>query len=196
MNNYEIMQRSAAARFTSYDPGVLAAKTGVMLEGKHLFTHFLGERVRICTETGEMTLGGEPAGFSASLAVYDWLCDGKPDAVAAGEFAPVTSLPGVHVGGSGLSMCFPTLARAIEQNPEGFRDACSQMGGKAVELGDLGFQIPVFPGLDMQLKFYFADDEFPPTLTFLWDKHILNFVRYETVYYICGVLGDRLLKRL
>ena len=196
MNNYEKMQHSAAARFTSYDLAVLTARSGVTVEKQYLVTHLFGACVRICTATGEMTLDGEPAGFSASLAVYDWLCDGKPDATAAGEFAPVTSLPGVYVGGSGLSMRYPELACAIEKNPKGFRDACTQMGGRSVDLGDLGFQIPVFPGLDMRLKFYFSDEEFPPTLTFLWDKHILDFVRYETVYYICGVLGDRLLKMI
>jgi len=56
--------------------------------------------------------------------------------------------------------------------------------------------VPIFPDLSMQLKFYFADEEFPPSLTFLWDKNILDFVRYETVYYIAGVLRDRLMEAL
>lgn len=196
MNNYDKMLQAAAKRFVSYDPATLATRTGVTVAGERLITCFLGACVEICPETGKMTMDGEPAGFSASLAVYDWLCDGKPDACAAGEFAPVTSLPGVYVSGSGLSMDYPALARAIQKNPSGFADACIKMGGKAVALGDLCFQIPVFPNVDMQLKFYYADEEFPPSLAFLWDKHMLHFVRYETVYYICGVLGDRLLKMI
>lgn len=196
MDNYEKMLISAQARFTSYDPAVLATRPGVTVTENQLITCFLGASVKICLKTGQMTLDGEPAGFSASLSVYDWLCDGKPDAVAADEFAPVNSLPGVYVRGSGLSMEYPALAQAIEKNPTGFRNACIRMGGREVELGDIGVQLPVFPGLHMQLKFYFADDEFPPTLTFLWDKHTLEFVRYETIYYICGVLGDRLIKRI
>ena len=196
MNNYEKMQRDAAVRFTSYAAEKMAAKPGITADGKYLTTFFFGACVKVCMATGAVTMDGEPAGFSASLAVYDWLCDGKPDAVAADEFAPVNSLPGVYVRGSGLSMEFPALAQAIEENPTGFRNACIRMGGRAVELGDMGFQIPVFPGLSMQLKFYYSDDEFPPALTFLWDKHMLDFVRYETIYYICGVLGERLLKML
>ena len=196
MNNYEKMLCDAAGRFASYDLKALASKPGITVEEKYLVTCFLGACVKICTATGAVTLDGEPAGFSASLAVYDWLCDGKKNAVAAGEFATVTSLPGVYVGGSGLTMRYPALARAIEKNPTGFQNACAKMGGRAVELGDMGFQIPVFPGLSMQLKFYYSDDEFPPALTFLWDKHMLDFVRYETIYYICGVLGERLLKML
>ena len=59
-----------------------------------------------------------------------------------------------------------------------------------------GIGLPVFPGVSMCLKFYFADEEFPPQLTFLWDKNMLQFVRYETVYYIAGCIRERLLKRI
>ena len=102
------------------------------------------------------------------------------------------SLPGIYVGGSGLMMSGDSLAKQIDSAPERFRAACQAMGGREVALGDLGFEIPAFPGVAMCLKFYFGDEEFPPQLTFLWDKNILQFVRYETVYYIAGCIRERL----
>ena len=44
----------------------------------------------------------------------------------------------------------------------------------------------------MQLKFYHSDEDFPPSVTLLWDENMLQFVYYETVFYIAGVLLRRL----
>ncbi len=192
-NNYDIMLEAARQRFTGYDMTTLIAP-GVADEGDFLATRFLGQRVLIRKSDGQILLDGENAGFSQGLSLYDWLCDRKPGATAAEEFCTVTSLPGVLVSGSGLNMVPQKLANAIHRNPEAFSRACSQMGGIAVDMGDLGYRIEIFPGLPMCLKFYFGDEEFPPSLTLLWDKNILQFVRYETVYYIAGCLQARLLQ--
>lgn len=95
-------------------------------------------------------------------------------------------------GSGGLVMEHPSLAAKINSAPERFCQACRMLGGQPVPLGDLGFQLPVFPDLAMQLKFYHADEEFPPTLTLMWDRNTLDFVRYETVYYIASALSFRL----
>ena len=44
-------------------------------------------------------------------------------------------------------------------------------------LGDMAYRLPVFPGLDMMLKFYHADEDFPPSLDLLWDKNTLQFLQ-------------------
>ena len=194
MSNYEKARQAAAKHFTSYDMNRLAARPGVTDGGEELTTFLFGAPVRICKTTGDMWINGIPANFCQALSVYDWLCDGKPDARASGVYAPVGSLPGVLVGGSGLMMEDRVLAKTVDADPERFCAACRNMGGREIRLGDLGFEVPIFPDLSMQLKFYFADEEFPPSLTFLWDKNILDFVRYETVYYIAGVLRDRLME--
>lgn len=58
--------------------------------------------------------------------------------------------------------------------------------------GDMGFQINAFPDLPLQMKFYGSDQEFSPSLTLLFDANILQFIRYETVYYLSGCLIRRL----
>ena len=193
MNNYEKMLFDACRRFTTYDMALLARRPGVEDKGQTLVTDFLGETVVLRKVDGSVTVGGRAADFGETLSILDWLCDGKPDAVAAGEYCTVGSLPGVYVGGSGLTMSGGSAARRIDAAPGQFCAACAAMGGREVALGDLGYEIPVFPGVSMCLKFYFGDAEFPPQLTFLWDKNMLQFVRYETVYYIAGCIQKRLL---
>lgn len=194
INNYDRMLLAARQRFLEYDSQALGQKPGVTDLGSELITDFLGQRTVIRKEDGQILLDGRIAGFGEGLSVLDWLCDRKPDATASLEFCPIGSLPGVYVGGGNLSMDMPRLAMAIDRKPEKFQTACLEIGGLPEKLGDLGFQLKIFPDLPMCLKFYFGDEEFPPQLTLLWDRNMLRFVRYETVYYIAGCLQARLLQ--
>jgi hypothetical protein len=193
MNNYDRMLLAAQRRFLEYDPHLLAARAGVEDRGDHLATRFFAQQVCVFKEDGHITLDGEAAGFGQTLSILDWLCDGQADAVAAEIYCPVGSLPGVYVGGSGLNIEMPRLAAAIDAAPDNFCRVCQTIGATEENLGDLGVRLEILPGLHMCLKFYFADDEFPPQLTLLWDRNMMRFVRYETIYYIAGCLYKRLL---
>lgn len=186
------MLLAARQHFLEYDPAVLAGRPGVTDGGDYLTTCFFGQQARICKADGVITLDGKLANFGEGLSLYDWLCDGRPDAVASGEYCAVGSLPGVLVSGSGLVMSADGLAAKIHGVPERFHAACARLDAAPIPMGDIGYCVPIFPGISVCLKFYFADEEFPPQLTFLWDKNILQFVRYETVYYIAGCLTTRL----
>lgn len=192
MNNYEIMLNAARLHFLEYDPLALTGKPGVTDGGEYISTCFLGQQVQINKSDGSIFLDGRPADFSQGLSLYDWLCDGSPDAAAAGEYCTVGSLPGVLVSGNGLVMSADALAEKIHAFPARFHAACARLDAQPIAMGDIGCCIPIFPGVSVCLKFYFGDEEFPPQLTFLWDKNILQFVRYETVYYIAGCLEKRL----
>lgn len=188
MNNYDKMLEAARVRFLEYDIQALARRAGVTDGGDRLLTRFLGEAVTVRKADGQIFLEGRPAGFGEGLTIYDWLCDRRPDAKASYEFCPVSSLPGILVQGSGLVMNCDALAAKIDKNPAAFLAAVEKMGGKMIPLGDLGCELMAFPDLPVRLKFYRADEEFPPSLTLLWDKNILQFIRYETVYYLAGCL--------
>jgi hypothetical protein len=192
MSNYDKMLADALQRFTTYDRAILTRRPGVEGGNEALSTCFLGESVLLNPERGAITVGGRPADFGEALSILDWLCDGRLDAQASGTYCTVSSLPGVLVSGSGLSMNGNALAAKIHENPEKFHAACQRMGGESVPMGDIGYCLPIFPGVCVCLKFYFGDEEFAPQLTFLWDQNILQFVRYETVYYIAGCLLQRL----
>ncbi len=192
MDNYAIMQRAAEVRFCQYDPREILEKPGVFQENGYICTTFLGEPVRVDLQTGKVSVGGREGSFGESLTVFDWLCDRKSHARAAWEFCPVSSLPGVLVSGSGLTMNFAALAAKTDKNPEAFRAACKALGGTETGAGDIGYTLLAFPDLPLQLKFYHCDEDFPASMTLLWDKNTLQFIRYETVYYLAGCLRQRL----
>ena len=193
MNNYDRMLLAARQRFLKYDSQVLGQKPGVTELGSELVTCFLGQQTTIGKTDGQIFIDGKMAGFGEGLSVLDWLCDRAPDATASMEFCPIGSLPGVYVGGGNLSMDMLALSRVIHEKPEEFRSACEKMGAESQNMGDISYRLQIFPDLPMCLKFYFGDEEFPPQLTLLWDRNMLRFVRYETIYYIAGCLQKRLL---
>ncbi len=196
MNNYDVMRRAAEARFCTYDLNKILENPHVFREDDHICTTFLGEPVRIDTHSGAVTVGGRPGNFGETLTIFDWLCDRKPEARASGNFCPVGSLPGVLVSGSGLVMNLSSLAAKADRDPAAFIRACEAMGGKPTGAGDIGFEISAFPDLPVQVKFYHSDEEFPPSMTFLWNQNTLQFIRYETVYYLAGCLRTRLINAL
>lgn len=187
-DNYELSLQAAQKRFCSYDIEKLPRRKDVLDTGAYLETVFFGKKVLICKQTGSISLDGQPADYCETLSILDWLCDSQPSAVASGQFCTVSSLPGVLVSGSGLTMKAPSLAKCMDCDPSFLPEAARVLGGKTVPVGDMGIELEIFPGLPMQLKFYHSDEEFPADITFLWDRNILQFVRYETVYYIVAAL--------
>ena len=193
MDNYAKMLEDAKGRFLTYDREVLLQNPGVAPWERGVKTAFLNEAVFCDCQTGAITTNeGKECDFFRVLSVLDYICDRKSFAKASGKYCSVGSLPGVFVGGSGLSMGFESLAQAIQNDPEAFQKACVSLGAEKISLGDMGYELHIFPDLCMQIKFYYQDEEFPPQVTFLWDKNILQFVRYETVYYIAGCIAREL----
>lgn len=68
------------------------------------------------------------------------------------------------------------------------------LGGRREGRGDVAFRLYPFPFLPVLFQFWSSDEDFPASLTILWDENTLDFVRYETTYYIAGHLLRRLLE--
>ncbi len=197
MDNYALAQENARLYFLSYDQSVMESRPGVIFQEGEITLSFLGYPAGVNRKTGQVTVcfpsgAYRNANFGEALSVYDWLCDQKPGAAASLEYCPVHSLPGVMVRGKGLSMSGGKLGAFFDAHPEKLRKSCIALGGTPVDLGDIGYKVPIFPDLYVLIKFYHSDEDFPPSVTLLWDKNILNFIKYETVYYVAGCLLDRL----
>ena len=61
-----------------------------------------------------------------------------------------------------------------------------------MNMGDIGYQFSVFGQLQLILKFYHSDEDFPASVTLLWDKNTLQYIFYETTFYIAGFLLQKI----
>ena len=50
--------------------------------------------------------------------------------------------------------------------------------------GDVSYCLYPFDFLPMMLQFWNSDEEFPANLKIMWDENVLDYVRYETTFFI------------
>ena len=190
-DNYAIQAEEARIRFLTYDQSAMP----VQRDGEYLYLRFCGSDYRVCRTDGHLfrRVGEDwlPAySHGEVLTVYDYLCDAKPGRAPARE--PVSM---AHQGGqvhTNLAAASGSLERAIDRAPDAFRRACEALGGTAAPGGDLCYDLDLFPDLPVRLRFWHADEDFPPSLDLLWDRNTLQFLRYETTWFAAGVLRGRL----
>lgn len=201
MDNYALSQENARKTFLQYDQSLISSHPGVSVTEDTFSFPFLGFTAFVNRETGAVTIEDQQhisreADFSQAFTVYDWLCSPAEHAHPAHEYCPVHALPGVVVRGKGLSMTGGSLPALIDRKPQVFSQACKAMGGASMDLGDICWKIPLFPQIFVLVKFYYSDDEFPASMTILWDKNILKFIKYETVYYAADCLLEEIRRNM
>ena len=190
MDNYQISRDRAQAYFLNFDQQKIIDQWNLEHDADYLLVSFLGKPYRVFRKTGIIVRcwDGTQADFSEVLSIFDLLCHEGEYKVISGSFAPVNSLKGrPRAAGVGTGFHSETATR-FDRNPEAFRRACIALGGSPVNMGDIGYRFPLFGELSIILKFYHADEDFPASLTLLWDSNTLDFIFYETVFYIAGFL--------
>ncbi|MBE6983918.1 MAG: DUF3786 domain-containing protein [Ruminococcaceae bacterium] len=190
MDNYQIARDRAQEYFLQFDQDRIICRWNLRHNENYLFTEFIGRPYRICRQTGQVDrlIDGKQAGFSEVLSIFDQLCYEGKDRFLTGRYAPVNSLRGrPPAAGVGTDL-YTKTADFFGRNEASFCKACIALGGVPVAMGDLGFRLPLFGEMDVILKFYRSDDEFPATVTFLYDENTLSFMRYETVFYVAGFI--------
>lgn len=190
MDNYTISRDRAQAYFLNFDQAVCIARWDLAHDERWLYAAFLGRPYRICRATGAVYRceDGREAGFSEVLSIFDFLCHDSPVRQLTGVWAPVNSLKGLTATAGVATDFHSATAAFFDRDEEAFRAACRSLGATEVAMGDIGFCFPIFGDFRAILKFYRSDEEFPASATLLWDENALQFIYYETVFYVAGYL--------
>lgn len=190
MDNYEIATQRAQAYFLKFDQSSVIRRWSLEHDDRFLYTDFLGRRYAVDRADGSVTrcFDGKAAGHPEVLSIFDLLCHQSGQAVVSGSFAPVNSLRGAPKAGGVGTDFYGKTAQRFDRDPAGLHRACRALGGVPQDMGDIGYRFPVFDGLQVILKFYHSDEDFPAGITLLWDMNTLQFIHYETVFYIAGFL--------
>ncbi len=198
-NNYEETKKRTQAVFLEYDQLRMIERFGLYADERWISFMFMGSACRVDRKTGLVeradVISGEfvEADFNSAMTVYDLLCGSSEDAAPSGEFVAMSSLYSMHsaaaVFGEGIS--FQRQAQAFDRDPEKLKKAIKALGGTFIAGGDVCGEITVFCGLKVMVRFWQSDEDFPPQLQLLWDKNVLSFMHYETVWYAnCALIND------
>ena len=194
-DNYAVQAEDARLRFLTYDQSLMPAEK----DGSFLYLPFCGCDYRISRSDGHIFRKAGNDWLSADshgevLTIFDYLCDAKPGRAPAQEAVSMAFLGG-HVHDS-LASAPGRLELAIDRDPAAFRRACLALGGREIQDGDLCFELDLFDDLPIRLRFWHADEDFPPSLDLQWDKNALLFIRYETTWFAAGVLRRQIAHKM
>ena len=193
-NNYEIMKHKMQTEFASHDLDAVQKEWELESDGEALALTFLGRPYRIDRRSGAVLwdLNGcvREADYNVSMTLFDILT--RPRQQASGEMAPISALSTVHSATVPAGSFFDRTAKRFEHRCEALKAACERLGGIPCGRGDVSYLLPVFRDLLVAVRFWDADEEFGPELSFLCDGNILRFMHFETVMFLLCHVAERL----
>ena len=200
VSNYDLQVDVGKQIFLEYDQEGLIRKFGLHTDEQYIYLTYLDTPCRICRESGgieEYTDNAwqECRDYSAVMTIYDLLCYHK------GETAPALSHQWCTVGTfvvTGVTQTDPftkKYARQFDGRLGDLKAAVQKLGGilqPSMAGADLTCKIPVTTFFPVLLQFWEGDEEFPPKLLILWDRNTMQFMHFETTFYLQGDLLGRL----
>ena len=202
VSNYEITKRRVQGEFIKYDQQNMIDKFSLEHDDDFLYIKHLGYLYRINRKSG-LVEWLDKAGlwiegdFDESLTIYDLLCDSKENCHASGDYINLISLSALQSSskklGDGL---FDGKDQIFDHKEELLCKICEKLGGTKAGKGDVAYEIPIFDFVKCRIQFWNSDDEFEAQLQVFMDKNILQFIRYETVWYVVTTLMKRLTEGL
>lgn len=200
-DNYLIQAQQAQQHFLTYDQASLIRKLQLPHDEQYLYPVMFHQQYRLNRKNGNLERKQGDGWVSANtfaevLTLLDLVCDSREDRHLSGNWKNMTSF-GLMFHQDMLEGAHDPWAALFESRPEDFRRACEALGGRKLDTtADIAYAIEIFDGLEIALQFWFADEDFPPSLRFLWDENALMYIRYETMHYAKGLLLDMLKQRM
>ena len=198
LSNYESMRNKMRGEFLKYDQERMVRRFPLESDGNYIYIEFMLRRYRIGRRTGVVEwscdgfLFANEADYDESMTIYDLLCFPSDGRALSGRYCPVNRLEGTVVSAGSGSEMFQRAADRFNGRSGELRRACLTFGGNAGMSGDVAVKIYPFSFLPVILQFWDADEEFPAKLKFMVDENILQFMHYETIFFMLGHIVRRL----
>lgn len=197
MDNYAIQAGQAKKRFLTYDQEKLITRFRLEYDAQYLYFTMLGEPYRLNRKSGDLErkqgvwLDGNS--FEEVMTALDILCDARDDRSLAGRWKPMQDF-GHQFHSKLLEQGRDPLAQRFQSAPEQMLTRCAALGGEPMPGGDIAMSFPLMDDLRIGVRFWFEDEDFPPSVWWYWDENVDRYIRYETMYYAVNLLRGRLLE--
>lgn len=197
-SNYQIMKGQMAKRFLRYNQEQMTEKFQLPCDEEYIYVTFVSSLYRINRKTGEIqvqepeTKNWRQTDYNEAMSIYDVLCDSKPDCHLSGKFVSLNSLKGTVFSSGTVGNIFQKYTGFFDDKTKELARACEKLGGIPEPVGDISYRLEIFPFLPAVFQFWYSDEEFPAMLKFMWDEKILDYVHYETIFFMISHVLYRL----
>lgn len=199
ISNYEIAKCNAKNDFLKYDQDEMIKKWKLVSDEQFIYVEMLGRTYRVNRMDGVVEGSGNQfadcceADYNETMTIYDLLCYAKKDAVLTGKFVSMQGLSAVKnassYAGAGF---FQAEEKELDHRTEELAAACKKLQGVQEGKGDAAYRIPVFGEISVLLQFWNSDEEFPARLNIYCDKNIIEFMHFETIWFLVSHLMARI----
>ena len=200
--NYDKTREDAEQRFLAYDQEKMIRKFQLEADEAFLYLRFVGRDYRINRKNGKIEwnrnrsekIGFVPvaAGFKETLSILDVLCCSKEDCHLSGNFHTIDRMKSTRYAAAPGAGLYASYEKSFDQDTGKLQRALEALGGIREYPGDAAARLPVFDFLPVIFQFWHSDEEFPATLKFMWDDNTLDYLRFETAFYVMGHILSRI----
>lgn len=200
MDNYDLQVDIAKRIFLQYDQQQMIRKFCLDADDQWIYLTYLNTPCRISRKNGRVeefiqNCWQECRSYSTVMTVYDLLCHHKGETLPnlTGKWCAVGTF--VVTGVTKTESFTKKFAKLFDHRLDALKMACEKLGGslqKPMAGADVTCRFSVTPYFPVLLQFWESDEEFPPKLMILWDSNTLQFMHYETTFYLQGDLMERL----
>lgn len=201
-SNYETMRDRMQLKFLEYDQERMIEKFRLRHDDEYLYIRFVQRMYRIGRRTGKTEWSEDnfrsstAAGYNEAMSIFDLLCNSKEGCRLSGRFCDSSRLKGTVQSSDPGGNVFFQQTRYLDQKTEQLCQACEALGGQPGTVGDVSYILHPFESLPMMLQFWNSDEEFPANLKIMWDENVLDYVHYETTFFIAGHVLQRIREQM
>ncbi len=197
-SNYDIMRNQMREEFVKHDQNAMIRKFPLEYDRDYIYIEFIRRLYRIHRHNGTVEWSDHhfrtvvEADYNESMTIYDVLCFSKENRFLSGRYCPLNMLKGTVKSSAGGYDFFQKAAESFQGRTTALEHACSVLGNTAKMSGDVAAELYPFSFLPVTLQYWEADDEFPAHLKFMVDENILDYLHYETIFFMLSHLIKRL----
>lgn len=198
VSNYENMRDQMRGEFIKYNQTKMIRKFSLKNDEYYLYLDFVLRHYRINRSSGVVEWSEDhfencvEADYNESMTIYDVLCYSKDNCSLSGNYCPVNMLKGIVKSAAPGGNMFQKSADSFNGKLKELKAACSILGEKADMKGDVAAKLYPFSFLPIILQYWEADDEFPANLKFMFDENIMEYMHYETIFFMMGHIVGRI----
>lgn len=200
LSNYEIMRNQMRSEFLKYNQTKMIQKYSLENDQDYLYLDFVLRHYRINRSNGVVEWSGNhfetcvEADYNESMTIYDVLCYAKDHCSLSGNYCPISMLSGTVKSSIPGGTMFQKSADYFNGRIKELEAVCSILGEKADIKGDVAAKLYPFSFLPIIIQYWEADDEFPANLKFMFDENIMEYMHYETIFFMIGHVIERIKK--
>lgn len=194
-DNYAIAAVNARSLFLQWNQEEMIRRCGLMADDEAIHIRYLNCGYSIDRKTGAVTReeDGEIASFNEVMAIYDYLCRTDDPVPETGVWKAVHALSYAGVTSPSESGLSAKTAEYLQAHIPYIDAQLKRFSKSTFPIGDHAGVITIFDRMNAVFQFWEGDEEFPPSVRFLWDETAPTRLKFETLWYVMGDFERRLI---